>query len=117
MLMPMLREVSKCSPKFRTAFDRHQDLLRDPRGLIGAFDLQQQNELVAAFPADGIGAAHARLQAPRHLEQQPVADIVTEAVVDLLESIPGPGTTSRRGRRAAVRRRTRVRIDYARERG
>src|SRR5690606_13549598 len=48
---------------------------------------QQQNEFIAALPADGIGTPHAALQAQAVLLQQPVADPSSQRVVDLLEAV------------------------------
>ena len=49
--------------------------------------LEQDRELVAAEPGGGVGRADACRDALSHLEQDPVADGVTEAVVDGLEVV------------------------------
>ena len=49
--------------------------------------LEQDRELVAAEPGGGVGRADAYRDALSDLEQNPVADGVTEAVVDGLEVV------------------------------
>ena len=48
---------------------------------------QDDDELVAAMPADGIDAAHAAHQAPRHFLEQQIAHVVAHAVIDVLEVV------------------------------
>ena len=48
---------------------------------------QQDRELVAAEAGDGVAVADAVLQAPGELDQQQIADVVAERVVDLLEAV------------------------------
>ena len=48
---------------------------------------EQDGELVAAQPGDGVAGAQARLEPPRDRDQQLVADQVAEAVVDDLEAV------------------------------
>ena len=48
---------------------------------------QQNGELVAAQTGDRVGAAQRLLQTRADLGQQPIADLVTEGVVDVLEAI------------------------------
>ena len=48
---------------------------------------QQDGELVAAQTGDRVGAAQRLLQTRADLGQQPIADLVTERVVDVLEAI------------------------------
>ena len=65
-----------------------QQLLRHRRGLARLGDvLQQHAELVAADARDEVVAAHAGAQARGDHLQQAVADLVAEAVVDLLEVV------------------------------
>ena len=86
---------------------RLEDALGDALGVALVGHLRQQgDELVAAEPADRlegavrahahgleralehlVGVAHARAQAPRHLDQQLVAGAVAERVVDDLEAV------------------------------
>ena len=49
--------------------------------------LDQHGELVAAEPGHGVAGPHAGVQALGHLDEQPVAGGVAEAVVDLLEAV------------------------------
>ena len=48
---------------------------------------QQDDEFVPAQPADRVGLANARLEAPRDRLQHPVADGVAERIVDVLEPV------------------------------
>ena len=54
---------------------------------IDAQILGHHHELVAAQARDGVGAADAIAQAPRHFDQQQVADVVAARVVERLEVI------------------------------
>jgi hypothetical protein len=68
--------------------ERGLNAKRDCVGLVDVAELvQQDRELVAAEPRDRIAGTQARLEAPRHGDQQLVADQVTKAVVDDLEAI------------------------------
>ena len=68
-----------------TAFE---DVLRDRVELarIRAV-LDQHDELVAAQARDRVALAQVMPQAPRDVLQQPVARLVAEAVVDVLEAV------------------------------
>ena len=57
------------------------------RLLLVADAVQQNRELVAAQPRQRVSLAQARLEPPRHGDEQLVADQVAEAVVDDLEAI------------------------------
>ncbi len=48
---------------------------------------QQDRELVAAEPGDGVDLAHGARQAAADQHEQAVADVVAEGVVDLLEAV------------------------------
>jgi hypothetical protein len=48
---------------------------------------QQHGELVAALAGHGVGFAHAGDDAPGRLDQQAVAGLVAEGVVDFLEAV------------------------------
>ena len=56
-------------------------------GLCGVDTLEQDCELVAAQPRDGIGVTHGLLEASRDADEQLVAGRVAEAVVDGLEVV------------------------------
>jgi hypothetical protein len=67
---------------------RHTQSLRDAPGLADAVhERQQDGELVAAEPGDGVAVAEDRPQARAHLAEQLVPVRVPEAVVDLLEAV------------------------------
>ena len=58
------------------------------RGRVGlAPALDEHGELVAAEARHGVARARGRAEAARHLQQHLVADVVPEAVVDLLEPV------------------------------
>jgi hypothetical protein len=64
------------------------DALGDHGRLAGVADVvEQDRELVAAEPGDGVAGAQGRLQPARDRDQQPVADVVPERVVDELEAV------------------------------
>ena len=72
--------------------DRRGQLLVNPLGDAGgvrlAVDvLEQHGELVAAEARERVARAHAALEPPRDADQQLVAGLVSEAVVDRLEAI------------------------------
>ena len=71
---------------------RHAERFRhrggDLLGLVGRrHALEQHGELVAAKPRDGIGRARALDEPLRGGLQQPVADVVAERVIDVLEVV------------------------------
>ena len=64
------------------------DTLGDHRRLAGVADVvEQDRELVAAEPGDGVAGPQGRLQPARDGDQQAVADVVAERVVDELEAV------------------------------
>ena len=64
------------------------DRLRQGHGIrFGGEVLQQHHELVAAEPGHGVAGPDAAAQPLRRLDQQPVARVVTQAVVDELEIV------------------------------
>ncbi len=67
--------------------ERLQHLFSHMRRPLGAGAGQDENELVAAEPGDRILVAQDMAQAPGDLDQQFVADAVTERVIDVLETI------------------------------
>ncbi len=63
--------------------ERLHDPLRDGHRLVLADDvLAEHDELVAADPRRGVTGAQDAAQAPRDADQQPVAALVAERVVD-----------------------------------
>jgi hypothetical protein len=67
---------------------RRQDPRGDDRGLGGAEKaLDQHRELVAADPRHGVGGPQALGQAVSDLQEEPIADLVAEGVVDDLEAV------------------------------
>ena len=87
--MPMLAPEAQLVPADAVGLaELVQQLLRHRRRLARLGDvLEEHAELVAADARDEVVAAHARLQARGHDLQQAVADLVAEAVVDLLEVV------------------------------
>ena len=72
--------------------ERRAQRLLDPEGdavglAVVAESVQEDRELVAAEAGEHVALSQARLEPPRHRDQQLVADQVTEAVVDDLEAI------------------------------
>ena len=72
--------------------ERRRQLLVDPLGDAGgvrlAVDLlEQHGELVAAQARERVARSHAAFEPPRDADQQLVARLVAEAVVDRLEAI------------------------------
>ena len=70
---------------------RAQDLV-EAAGPVGdvvdvARLVAEHDELVAAEPGHGVAVAGAAREAFGHLDQQRVADVVTEAVVHVLEAV------------------------------
>jgi hypothetical protein len=83
-------------------------LLQDPLGhpvelkiVAGVFD--EHGELVPAEAGHGVAGPHARLQPLGHLDEQPVAGGVAEAVVDLLEPSRSRNSTATDGVRRMLR--------------
>ena len=65
-----------------------EDLGGDHGGVLGLGDIvEQEHELVAAQPGDRVRLAALALQPAGHLDEQGVADIVAEGVVDSLEAV------------------------------
>ena len=82
--------VTKCSP--RRQHDRLVDRLRDALGdadrLVRAVELlADDEELVAAEPRDRVAGAHRVVQPRRQRDEQLVARLVAERVVDELELV------------------------------
>jgi hypothetical protein len=69
----------------RSAFSTFSATIEAPRLLLEA--VEEDDELVAALARDGVLQADALGEAPRHLPQQLVADVVAERVVDVLEVV------------------------------
>jgi hypothetical protein len=68
--------------------ERRHDALND--AVRAAFVValgDQQHELVASRPRDGVAVAYARYEPLARDAQQPVADVVSQAVVDQLEVV------------------------------
>src|SRR5580658_3667122 len=64
------------------------ELFGDARGLEVATDvLAHHGELVAADPPDDIARPHGPPQPPGQGQQEAVAEVMPEAVVDLLEAV------------------------------
>ena len=59
----------------------------DPRVVLPAQALADDHELVATEPCDGVGSLQAPLDPPRDLDEQLVAGVVAQAVVDHLEAV------------------------------
>ena len=87
--MPMLAVVNTSRPPIENgSAQRFLDPERDGVGLrVVVQAVEQDGELVAAEPRDGVAGTQAGLEAARGLDQQLVADQVAEAVVDDLEAI------------------------------
>ena len=73
-----------------------ESLCRQRRVARSAQAVEQNREFVAAQPGDGllppqvgnrVGAAHAALESPRDRDQKLVTDLMTEAVIDILEPV------------------------------
>ena len=68
--------------------ERRDDPLGDGHGLVRAADvLAEDHELVAADAGGGVAAAQDPGQPARDRDQQQVADVVAERVVDGLEAV------------------------------
>ena len=81
------------------------DALGDHGRLARVADVvEQDRELVAAEPGDGVAGPQGRLQPARDGDQQPVADVVAERVVDELEAVEVQEQHRRAGGRAAALR-------------
>ena len=69
-------------------YEGGNDLFGDARGIIDIGDvLQDDDELVTAQPRHRVGRPHGAAQAVSHFLEQFVADLVTERVVDDLETV------------------------------
>ena len=85
MLVPMYRSRSL---EMERRLEALQDPARHALGLAGVGDVfEQDRELVAAEPGDGVAGPDARLEALAERDQELVADEVAEAVVDGLEAV------------------------------
>src|ERR1700691_2395952 len=68
--------------------NRLDDSLRGDCGFLGTLDFGKQHyELISALPAYGIRAAEAIPEARGDGLEQPVADRMSERIVDVLESV------------------------------
>ena len=67
--------------------ERELDALGDAGGALVVAAVEQDGELVAAEPRRQVARAQAGAQAARERDQQLVADLVAEAVVDVLEVV------------------------------
>ena len=75
-------------PSWNGCSSARADLVGDVERALGVADVgDEQGELVAAEAGDGVGAAQHLLEAPAHLDQQAVALVVAEGVVDVLELV------------------------------
>ena len=85
----MLADVKTSRPPIENgARQRVLNPERDGVGLrLVAEPVQQNRELVAAEPGERVARPQARLEPPRHGDEQRVADQVAEAVVHDLEAI------------------------------
>ena len=86
--MPMLALTCRLMPPRWNGSSRARAIwaatARPPRvGVVG----EQHGELVAAEPGDRVGGRERALQPPAHLDEQAVAVVVAESVVDLLELV------------------------------
>ena len=87
--MPMLAlSSSSRSPRLeRLSHGRQQAASGDRRvARLGEF-LEQDREVVAAEACDGVSRPHRRRQTTRRLLKQVVPGVVTEALVDRLETV------------------------------
>ena len=85
------------------------DALGDHGRLAGVADVvEQDRELVAAEPGDGVAGPQGGLQPARDRDQQPVADVVAERVVDELEAVEVEEQHRRAGGRARGAARGRI---------
>jgi hypothetical protein len=86
--MPMLTSMSSVMPVDHERLVEH-DSDAYGGGLAGRWigGGEQDGELVAAEPGHGVVAADRALEPPGHLDQQQVARVVAEVVVDLLEPV------------------------------
>ena len=79
--MPTLQETWISHPRDQPALD-------EVRHLVAVFHaVQHDDELVAAKAAHRVAGAHGIRKAPRDRAQQPVADVVAERIVDVLEAV------------------------------
>ena len=70
-----------------SASARGEPFRHDPRVVLPAQALADDHELVATEPCDGVGGLQAPLDPPRDLDEQLVAGVVAQAVVDHLEAV------------------------------
>ena len=87
--MPIEAATTNSRPsRWNGVRQRLLDALGDHGRLAGVADVvEQERELVAAEPRDGVAGAQDGLQPPRDGDQQRVADVVAERVVDELEAV------------------------------
>ena len=87
--MPTLARTSRVMPWKRngSSIARASARGEDLRLLDGGVERHQDGELVAADAGHEVGAGHGGLQARADLAQQPVAGLVAERVVELLEVV------------------------------
>ncbi len=87
--MPMLASTSSVSPSIEERLAQlREQVVRDRARVRGAREVAQQHaELVAAEARDRVRLLERGAQAHRHLLEQPVAGVVAERVVDLLEVV------------------------------
>ena len=87
--MPTLARTSRVRPWKRNGSSiARRERVGDDLGLLdGGAERQQHGELVAADAGHELGAGDAGLQARADLAQQPVAGVVAERVVELLEVV------------------------------
>ena len=107
------RRVQRVPVDHVVAGERLQDLAGHRRRVRpGLHPRQHDHELVAAEPRDDVALAHAAFEAARHLDQQAIADVMPEGVVDHLEAVhvdehqrhlrAGPARLQQRLRQAAL---------------
>ena len=85
---PMLAESDELVPgHLRAAGERLQDPVAGLVDLGRVHVLEQQRELVAAEPGDGVALPHTAGEPLGHVDQHRVAGGVAEAVVDRLEAV------------------------------
>jgi len=87
--MPMLELTYRSRPsKWNGRLEPFEDPPGHAFGLVGLRDIfEQDGELVAAEPRDGIAGPDARLEALAECHQQLIANLVAEGVVDVLEAV------------------------------
>jgi hypothetical protein len=84
MPMPMLAVSRRTLSPMRLGAAKA--MIGGAAGVAGLRDLSQQDlELVAPIPTDGVGISHSPHKAMRHELQYLVANVMPQGVVDLLE--------------------------------